>query len=159
MLDIVFKFFCSLAFLSALIFQILLSSVCLLVCLSVHLSVHLFTCLPDSQLFLCLYYCLLSFLSVCLFACSPSWFDNCFAPKDSLSLLYWRLLSIIIFRAEDNERIRQALENNEDYKTVAKELRRDPRIVFNKILLMKSNPTWEQGQKRGNFPLQRIFSS
>ena len=61
------------------------------------------------------------------------------------------------FRAEDNERIRQALENNEDYKTVAKELRRDPRIVFNKILLMKSNPTWEQGQKTREFSLAEDF--
>ena len=58
------------------------------------------------------------------------------------------------FTVEENARIRQALENNEDYKKVAKELCRDPRIVFNKILAMKSNPNWEQGQKRRGFSLE-----
>jgi len=51
------------------------------------------------------------------------------------------------FTVEENERIKQALENNEDFKDVAKELCRNPNTVYSKMLVMKSNPKSEQGQK------------
>ena len=48
---------------------------------------------------------------------------------------------------DENERMKEALRDGEDYKVVAKELQRDPRVVFNKFLLMKSNPNWERTEK------------
>jgi len=61
------------------------------------------------------------------------------------------------FTVEENERIEQALENNEDHKTVAKELCRDPRTVQTRMLFFQCNPRQQQGKKRRGYSLEEDF--
>ena len=52
------------------------------------------------------------------------------------------------FTVEEKERLKQALENNEDFKEVAKELCRPSNTVHKRMLAMRSYTMSDQRQKK-----------
>jgi len=55
---------------------------------------------------------------------------------------------------EEDNRMRQAVTNDEDHNTVAKELGRDPRQVHSRMIRLRINP--ESQIKKTRFTVRRI---
>ena len=61
------------------------------------------------------------------------------------------------FTDEENERVKRAVENNENYLVVAKEMNREPKSVCSKMRAFKSNPKSLQGKTYRAYSLGEDF--